>query len=204
MTEGSRDPRCEDFTPLAGPRVSDVRIASPARRSIAACEPLPEQAERALRETTEVDCDAFARLPWEGLWHRGPWILPANAASTILRLAENEDGELRWRAVQGLAASRESARHLTEALVVPVLIERLADRDSRVREAAALALAERGESVLELHPDVAAIFGRQFRASGFGIEVKDLPPGTYTVAVFPWSRTQGRFAPASTVLVIIP
>lgn len=112
--------------------------------------PLPAPAAVALAETSLVDSDAFGRLPWAGLWHRGPWILPANAADLILRLAGNRDDELRWRAVQGLAIGRETAKHLAARRVVAVLIERLPDRYDRVREAAALALSQRGESILEV------------------------------------------------------
>lgn len=121
---------------------------------VAAPDPLPGPAARALGDPAVVDGDAFARLPWEGLWHRGPWLLPANAADLILRLAAHGDDDVRWRAVQGLAVGRETAKHLPAARVVPVLIDRLADPEKRVREAAALALASRGESICEIAPGV--------------------------------------------------
>jgi hypothetical protein len=50
-------------------------------------------------------------------------------------------------------------------------------------------------------PDVAAVYGTQFRASGYGLSVSDLPAGTYDVAVFAWSNVVGGFVPASTVRV---
>ena len=112
--------------------------------------PLPEPVAEALADASAADADAFGRLPWVGLYHRGPWILPGNAAGLILRLAENRDQQVRWRGVQGLAVGRQSVKHLSAADVVPVLVRRLSDRDEHVRAAAALALAQRGESVLEI------------------------------------------------------
>ncbi len=44
-------------------------------------------------------------------------------------------------------------------------------------------------------PDVAAVHGDQFRESGFGLSVQGLIPGTYDLAVFPWSNVTGAFAP---------
>jgi hypothetical protein len=79
-------------------------------------------------------------------------VWPANAAAVVLRLAGNEDKELRWRAVQGLNAGRETAKHLAAAQIVPVLIRSLSDRYNRIRDAAAYALSQRAESVLELDP----------------------------------------------------
>jgi hypothetical protein len=38
-----------------------------------------------------------------------------------------------------------------------------------------------------LRPDVAAVHGDEFAASGFGLEVQGLVPGHYDVAVFAWS-----------------
>ena len=52
-------------------------------------------------------------------------------------------------------------------------------------------------------PDVAAIHGEQFRASGFTLTVDGLPHGNYDLAVFPWSTTLGDFAPARVVRVTI-
>jgi hypothetical protein len=46
-------------------------------------------------------------------------------------------------------------------------------------------------------PDVGAIFGERFTASGYGLLVNDLAPGAYDVAVFAWSTAMGRFAPAA-------
>jgi hypothetical protein len=123
--------------------------------------PLPEAAAQTLDEVSAGSCDAFARLPWVGVWHRGPWSLPANAAGLVLQLADHRDKEVRWRAVQGLALGRETAKHLPAARVVPVLSKHLADRYSRVREAAAFALAQRGESILMSEP---ALVPRLLRA----------------------------------------
>jgi hypothetical protein len=52
-------------------------------------------------------------------------------------------------------------------------------------------------------PDVAAIHGDQFRASGFTSIVDGLPPGNYDLAVFPWSTTLGDFTPAKVIRVTI-
>jgi hypothetical protein len=52
-------------------------------------------------------------------------------------------------------------------------------------------------------PDVAAIFGEQFRNSGYGLTVDALPPGTYDLAVFAWSTVTGGFVPAKTVRVTV-
>jgi hypothetical protein len=123
-------------------------------------DPVPELAARALADGSAVDCGAFALLPWAGLWHQGPWGLPANAAELVLRLADNHDDELRWRAVQGLAVGRETARHVPPERVVPVLVKRLSDRSDHVREAATFALSQRGESVLDIEPGaVSALIG---------------------------------------------
>ena len=111
-------------------------------------ESVPEPAATALRASSEPDSDAFARLPWTGVY-RGPWALPANTAELILRLAESEDKELRWRAVQGLVEGRgETAKHLSAAQVLPVLFKHLSDDHNRIRSAAAMALSQHSESVL--------------------------------------------------------
>jgi hypothetical protein len=52
-------------------------------------------------------------------------------------------------------------------------------------------------------PDVGAVFGSRFDGSGFGISVNSLPPGTYDLAVFPWSTLDSRFAPAKVVRVTV-
>ena len=51
-------------------------------------------------------------------------------------------------------------------------------------------------------PDVAAVFGDQFRFSGFGITLDDLPPGTYELALFPFSVARNGFLPATVVQVV--
>jgi len=52
-------------------------------------------------------------------------------------------------------------------------------------------------------PDVAAIYGDQFRDSGYGLIVNDLPPGTYDLAVFGWSIAKRGFLPARVVRVTV-
>jgi hypothetical protein len=52
-------------------------------------------------------------------------------------------------------------------------------------------------------PDVAALFGEQFRKSGYGLTVDVLPAGTYDLAVFAWSSVENRFMPARLVRVTI-
>ena len=52
-------------------------------------------------------------------------------------------------------------------------------------------------------PDVGAIFGDQFRDSGYGLIANQLPPGTYHLAIFPWSNVAGGFAPAAVVRVTV-
>ena len=50
-------------------------------------------------------------------------------------------------------------------------------------------------------PDVAAIYTERFSRSGYGIEVKGLPRGTYDIAVFAYSTVADEFVPAKTVRV---
>ena len=52
-------------------------------------------------------------------------------------------------------------------------------------------------------PDVAAIHGDQFRATGFTLAVQGLMPGIYDLAVFPWSNVTGAFAPPQIVHVTV-
>ncbi|MBO0757222.1 MAG: HEAT repeat domain-containing protein, partial [Bradyrhizobiaceae bacterium] len=100
---------------------------------------------------------------WVGVYH-GPWALPANAAELILELVENREKEVRWRAVQGLAIGRPTAGHLSAAQVVPALLRRLSDDYNRIRGAAALALAQRGEAVLDISPDAIGVLIRALDA----------------------------------------
>jgi HEAT repeat protein len=78
--------------------------------------------------------------------------LPANIANLILRLAESNDNEIRWRAVQGLIVGRETAKHLSVEQILPVLMRALQDPHNRIRDAAAFALSQRGEVVLTSDP----------------------------------------------------
>jgi hypothetical protein len=53
-------------------------------------------------------------------------------------------------------------------------------------------------------PDVGAIYGDRFSASGYGLVVDGLETGAYDIAVFAWSTARGGFVPAKTVRVIVP
>ena len=50
-------------------------------------------------------------------------------------------------------------------------------------------------------PDVAAVHGPRFHASGYGLLVQGLTPGNYDLAVFAWSSVSNGFAPAQVVRV---
>ena len=52
-------------------------------------------------------------------------------------------------------------------------------------------------------PDVAAIYGEQFRNSGYGLTIAALPPGTYDLAIFAFSTVRGTFVPAKVVRVTV-
>ena len=52
-------------------------------------------------------------------------------------------------------------------------------------------------------PDVAAIYGGRYRASGYGLLAAPLPEGTYDVAVFARSSATGDFVPARVVRVVV-
>jgi hypothetical protein len=54
-----------------------------------------------------------------------------------------------------------------------------------------------------VRPDVAAVHGEQFRESGFALSLQGLVPGTYDLAVFPWSNVTGAFAPPNVVHVAV-
>ena len=54
-----------------------------------------------------------------------------------------------------------------------------------------------------VRPDVAAVHGDQFRNAGFVLSVQGLTPGTYDLAVFPWSNVTGAFAPPKSVHVTV-
>lgn len=114
--------------------------------------PIPEAAATAIREAAAPSSDVFERLPWMGVYHRGPWVLPSNAAELPLWLAENTHANLRWRAVQGLEATREPMRFVPPARVIPILARRLADPLNRIRNTAAYGLSQRGEEALEHDP----------------------------------------------------
>ena len=50
-------------------------------------------------------------------------------------------------------------------------------------------------------PDVAAVYGERFRASGYGLRVEGLAPGSYDLAVFAWSSATHAWLPAKVVRV---
>jgi hypothetical protein len=52
-------------------------------------------------------------------------------------------------------------------------------------------------------PDVAAVHGEAFEASGFSLSVQGLTPGNYDIAVFAWSTELAGFVPARTVRVTV-
>ena len=52
-------------------------------------------------------------------------------------------------------------------------------------------------------PDVAAVYGEQFRNSGYGMFVRGLEPGAYNLAVFAWSTAKQNFLPAQVVPIEI-
>jgi hypothetical protein len=54
-----------------------------------------------------------------------------------------------------------------------------------------------------LRPDVAAVHGASFEASGFSLSVQGLTPGHYDVAVFAWSTERAGFAPAQVVRLTV-
>ncbi len=109
--------------------------------------PLPQPAATALAAASAPTCLVFAQLPRLGLYRQGTWSLPANAADLILRLTESQDKELRWRAVQGCTFEK-AGKHLAPAQAIPVLLRRLGDDCNRIRDAAAFALSQQGETVL--------------------------------------------------------
>ena len=54
-----------------------------------------------------------------------------------------------------------------------------------------------------LGPDVAAVYGDEFRASGFGVTVQGLEPGSCDLAAFPWSNVVNGFGAAKLVRVSV-
>jgi hypothetical protein len=52
-------------------------------------------------------------------------------------------------------------------------------------------------------PDVAAVYGDQFLNSGYGIVIRTLPPGTYDLALFPWSTAKGDFLDAHLTRIVV-
>ena len=54
-----------------------------------------------------------------------------------------------------------------------------------------------------VRPDVAAVYGEQFRKSGYGLAVRGLDPGSYDLAVFAWSLAKQDFLPAKVVPIEI-
>lgn len=54
-----------------------------------------------------------------------------------------------------------------------------------------------------VRPDVAAVYGDQFRESSYGMVISGLPHGNYDLAVFAWSMAAGGFVPAKVVRVTV-
>jgi hypothetical protein len=52
-------------------------------------------------------------------------------------------------------------------------------------------------------PDVAAVYGSRFLDSGFQLDVSNLPPGVYDIAVFGWSVLSQQFGPPVVVRVTV-
>ena len=52
-------------------------------------------------------------------------------------------------------------------------------------------------------PDVGAVYGDRFAASGYGMIVNGLPPGTYDLAVFAYSTVVNNFTPAKVVRIVV-
>jgi hypothetical protein len=52
-------------------------------------------------------------------------------------------------------------------------------------------------------PDVAAVHGEAFEASGFSLSVQGLTPGNYDIAVFAWSTERAGFVPAQIVRLTV-
>lgn len=52
-------------------------------------------------------------------------------------------------------------------------------------------------------PDVAAVYGERFRATGYGLRVQGLAPGTYDLAIFAWSSSRHGWLPAKVVRVTV-
>jgi hypothetical protein len=53
-------------------------------------------------------------------------------------------------------------------------------------------------------PDVAAVYGERFHATGYGIRVQGLEPGTYDLAIFAWSSAKRGWLPAKVVRIVVP
>jgi hypothetical protein len=52
-------------------------------------------------------------------------------------------------------------------------------------------------------PDVAALFGRQFDTAAYRLRVRDLPPGTYDLVVYPHRARTNTFDGAQVVRVVV-
>jgi hypothetical protein len=52
-------------------------------------------------------------------------------------------------------------------------------------------------------PDVAAVYGDQFLNSGYGLFIRNLPPGTYDLALFPWSSSKHDFLDAHLTRIVV-
>jgi hypothetical protein len=130
-------------------RPMEVRAAAALAAFFVAI-PAAQPAAEAVQDLAVPDCGAFARLPPRGIYEDGLRKLPAYSANVVLRLADNLDDDLRWRALQALSSSLPQAQHLSALRLRPCLVRRLSDHDARVRSAAALLLSQHGESIWDV------------------------------------------------------
>jgi hypothetical protein len=122
---------------------------------IVAPDSLDAQTLKAMEDTARSP--ALRLVPWVGIYSRGPWIMPGNAAQAILWMTENTEADLRWRAVQGLETGRGTPGQLPADAILSVLKKSLDDSSPRVRTAAATALAQRAEAAYQLSGMVEAL-----------------------------------------------
>jgi hypothetical protein len=137
---------------LADPERPHTQLAAALVWFVAATR-APEDVRRIVQDALDAGAHAFASLPREGLYARGPWSLRGPLAWVALELARvAADPELRWRSVQGLGVGHAAVGDLDEASVVAALVETLTTSPyNRIRVAAAYALLTRGETVFD-HP----------------------------------------------------
>jgi hypothetical protein len=112
--------------------------------------PAAPPAAAALVDASAPECQAFARLPKRGIYEDELRKMPVNSVNVVLRLADNLDDDLRWRALRALSRSLPQAQLLSALRLMPCLVRRLSDHDARVRCTAALLLSQHGESIWDV------------------------------------------------------